>query len=320
MTPKLRVGLIGYGAWGKRIANTLSTRTQHCYCGVSESGRDEKAVQALLTSDVDFVAIATPFKTHAKFMRLCLERDIPFIVEKPAASYIELQQLRREFEKPNAVPSGPLMLCNHTLLFNPAIEVLKAAMVYQTPSKLRGEHGGPGPLRDDCSALLDYGAHGIALAFWLSGAARVKGLYAQGTPPSVSGTRSYGVQTLVEHLSTTLRVSNEYKFKRLKYTVETVEGSTYRFDDRDEHKLYQYVGPKLEALEYASTEPLTNALDTFALAVRENALGHRVSDSRFGWDLPMVVMATLESAEELVRVEPTDSAQVAVEPHASPPR
>lgn len=301
--PKLKVGVIGNGAWGKRIQATLKSKTKHCELANVFSRLHYSPARFENLNRFSFIVIATPFQTHAQYMRLCLEQGVPFIVEKPAASYIELQQLHREFAKPNAVPGCPLMLCNHTLLFNPAIEAMKAAMTYQTPILLRGEHGGPGPLRDDCSALLDYGAHGVALGYWLSEAAHPVAIKVDATALTPEGAQSYCFQTFLKHLNVRLRVSNEYKFKRLKYTVETAQYDTYRFDDRDEHKLYGYTGPRLEPLAYSPVEPLTNALDTFAVAVREQALGHVTRDTRFGWDLPMAVMATLESAEELVRVQ-----------------
>lgn len=297
MTPKLRVGVVGMGAWGKRIIETLGNKTQHCYCAWSISRTPENTLRV---DKPDFVVIATPFKSHAAYMRLCLEARVPFIVEKPAASYTELVELQREFE-------NPLMLCNHTLLFNPAIEALYKSMVYQIPAQLRGEHGGPGPIRDDCSPLLDYGAHGIALALWLSGASHAVGLRVQATPEHGSGAQSYQLDASFAHLALTLRVSNKYEFKRLKYTTVTLEGPVYRFDDRDEHKLYRYSGPELSALPYQTHEPLTNALDTFAQMVRRQRAGETVTDARFGWNLPIRVMRTLESAAELVRVQAVEA-------------
>lgn len=302
MMLKLRVGVIGNGAWGKKVQETLTSKTEHCELANVFSRIHYSPARFENLSRFDFIVIATPFKTHAQYMRLCLEQNVPFVVEKPAASCIELEALRREFEKPNVTPRSPLILCNHTLLFNPAIEAMHAAMQNQVPMQLRGEHGGPGPIRDDCSALLDYGAHGIALAFWLSGASKAIWIRVDGTPLTPEGTQSFRLQMFAAHLNVLARLSNEYKFKRLKYTVSTDTGNTYRFDDRDEHKLYRYSGPRLEALEYAKTEPLTNALDTFAKAVKERALEHVTNDARFGWALPMAVMSTLEAAEELVRV------------------
>lgn len=303
MASRLEVGVIGNGAWGQRIQETLRTKTQHCELGTSFARQAYSPARFEDLKRFDFIIIATPFKTHAQYMRLCLEQGVPFIVEKPAAPYVDLVRLRREFERSHVVPSSSLMLCDHTLLFNPAIEAMREAMQSRTPVTLRGEHGGSGPIRDDCSALLDYGAHGLALAFYLSSARRMMGSTVIATPQTHEGARSYHLWAMAEHLETTLRVSNEYEFKRLKYTVETAEHDTYRFDDRDEHKLYRYSGPRLEALPYAPVEPLTNVLDTFAKAVRIVKDGGIFTDARFGWDLPMAVMRALESAEESLRAE-----------------
>lgn len=313
---KLKVGVIGRGAWGQRLMATLQGKTKHCE-QVWSAGADWRQAQP---ARPDFIVIATPYATHAKLMEQCFERAIPFIVEKPAANYYELKKLAEKY-------MGRITpwLVNHTLLFNPAIEAMvqfahKGSDNF-TAVKLRGEHGGPGPVRGDCSSLLDYGSHGVALGLWLSEAKTARALRLHvgkrnETSPSVntgqfsmrktSEQDLYGAQNFVlharfEHLEFSLRVGNNYPKKRLLYTTEYNAGTlsfTHRFREFPERELLAYVESDLWEVEYAKdVEPLTNALDSFARVVK----GERAMDARFGWELPMRTMQVLATCDEMLR-------------------
>lgn len=312
---KLKVGVIGNGAWGKRIQETLLAKTKHCEWKWSTSDRE-----APFLVPVDFVVIATPYATHAKLMEQCFERDIPFIVEKPAANYFELLKLQKKFDPGSlsGASNAHPFLVNHTLLFNPAIE----SMVYfahksadqTTPIKLRGEHGGPGPVRSDCNALLDYGSHGVALGLWISRAENVRGVrlhvgkkntkgFLDPKPPALFNSQNFVLHAHFEHLKLELRVGNNYPKKRLLYTLDYEAGPSYlahRFREFPERELLSYIESDLWEMEFArDIDPLTNALDTFARVVK----GERPMDERFGWDLPLRTMQVLESCEMMLRAE-----------------
>mgnify|MGYP001593899444 CR=1 FL=1 len=315
MTSKLRVGVIGRGKWGKRIVETLQTKTQHCECTWTADSHSQFGTYFLNpigdTHPADFVVIATPYSTHAQLMRKCCEQGLPFIVEKPAAPIWELKKLHDDF------PVTRPFLCNHTLLFNPAVETMvkfAQGFIHQgTPIELRGEHGGLGPVRIDCNALLDYGSHGIALALWLSGAKRVQALRLycgeQNESVAVQGVPLYGAQNFIfearfEHLKVQLRIGNNYPKKRLLYTIEYDIGQgapiTHRFREFPERELLSYIGSDLIEVPFTAIDPLTNVLDTFARVVK----GEVKTDARFGWNLPLETMRVLETCNELLRAAP----------------
>lgn len=356
-TMKLRVGVIGRGVWGKRIIETLCTKTQHCRHLWNCDSRDK--LEAFLgpeytkPSNIDFVVIATPFETHVKLMRECLLRGLPFIVEKPAGNYWELKKLFSDF------PATRPFLCNHTLLFNPAIEAMvKHAQdfVHQgTVIELRGEHGGPGPVREDCNALLDYGSHGVAFALWLSGAKnicairlycgekcqtngmelttrdengfsacpqcgiRTNGSFCPECGHSMWGAQNFTFEARFEHLKIHLRIGNNYPKKRMLYTVQYDIGLgsslTLRFREFPERELLGYIGSDLIEMPFAEIDPLTNALETFAKVVK----GEAEPDARFGWHLPLETMHVLETCEGLLPTKAVPQLHRALRPR-SPPR
>lgn len=290
---KLKVGVFGNGAWGKRIAETLNTKTQHCKLFA-------QATRSAVLNDpwsADFVIIATPYSTHADLMAQCFERRIPFIVEKPAAPYVELNKLHEKYGT-----GCPDFLVNHTLLFNPAVEVM-AAWAHKSghsPVELRGEHGGAGPVRNDCNALYDYGSHGIALGLWLGGKPQTMRLE-EGEPPSSvekvsKNSQNFHLRATFGHMKLSLRVGNNYPKKRLLYTAVYDDGLTHRFREFPERELLSYAGADLIEVPFTSIDPLTNALDTFAQVVK----GDREPDSRFGWTLPLETMLVLAACNQML--------------------
>ena len=320
MNAPLRVGVIGRGAWGSRIIATLLTKTRHCEhawdCDSKVKLEEILGPKFTTPSTVDFVIIATPYHTHAKLMEQCFDRAIPFIVEKPAANVFELQKLSVKYATSvvGRVSTTPFLV-NHTFLFNPAIEAMvNFAHRFEsrgTPIELRGEHGGMGPIRDDCNALLDYGSHGIALALWLSKAEKVHAirLYCgtkavlKGTQvPDLHGPQNFTLEAHFEHLKFHLRTGNAYPKKRLLYTTVYDIGQgdpmTHRMREFPERELLSYLGSDLLEMPFATDiDPLTNALDTFARVMK----GELPTDERFGWDLPLRTMQVLETCDELLR-------------------
>ena len=301
MTPlpkKLHVGIIGEGAWAKRLVATLLGQTAHC--DFSWCTKDPVvARENMQRRAADFVVIATPYTTHARYMGECFERKIPFIVEKPCASLTQLQALSLQ-HYPS--PTTPTFLANHTLLFNPAVEMMvNFAKRYKgdVPVELRGEHGGPGPVREDCSGLTDYGSHGIALGLWLGDGARPvlldldvgdENTRVDDANRSRHGAQNYVLTFAVGALRVTLRTGNNYPRKRLLYTTRYEHGLTHRFREFPERELLAYIGPDLLEMEFdRDTPPLANALDTFAQVVK----GEREADDRFGWTLPLHVARLL---------------------------
>ena len=95
---KLKVGVIGAGAWGKNHVRTLSTMSDVelvSVCDASAGIRDRVAKQypgvsvtddpAALLAAVEAVVIASPAPTHASLALQAIAAGVPSLVEKPFA-------------------------------------------------------------------------------------------------------------------------------------------------------------------------------------------------------------------------------------------
>jgi predicted dehydrogenase len=132
----IRVGIIGYGYWGKNIVrNFISTDGVQVVC-ICDSNKDV-LVQAhkvypninltmdcrdLFSSyDIDAVAVITPLSTHFKLAKNALENGKHVFVEKPFTSTSdEAEELIALAEKKNLI-----IMVDHTFLFTGAVRTIK---------------------------------------------------------------------------------------------------------------------------------------------------------------------------------------------------
>ena len=180
---RLKLGVIGAGAWGKnhvRTAAGLADAQLAAVCDADQRTRDRLARQypgALITADVgeclaavDAVVVATPARTHAEIATRAIEAGKPCLVEKPFALDVAAAEGVARLAAERGVP----VLAGHLLLFHPAVERLRT-MVGQ------GELGqvfylyslrvNLGQVRADENALWSFGPHDISVALHLLGEA-----------------------------------------------------------------------------------------------------------------------------------------------------
>lgn len=131
----IRIGVIGCGYWGPKLARNFHQlpecqlswvadfrhdRLAHMeelypYVRVTQDHRD------IFASDVDAVAIATPVSTHYRLGREALQAGKHVLIEKPlAASSEEAWQLVQTAESLNQV-----LMVGHTFEYNPAVEAVR---------------------------------------------------------------------------------------------------------------------------------------------------------------------------------------------------
>jgi len=180
---RLKVGVIGAGAWGRNHVRTLATMAGAELVGVCDASsktREALARQypALTVTDdaaallgmVEGVVIATPAATHADVARQAIAAGVPALVEKPFALTVrDAEDLAERAARANV----PLM-AGHLLEYHPAIERLKAMIadgalgdVYY----LYGQRVNLGQVRRDENALWSFGPHDVSIALYLMGAA-----------------------------------------------------------------------------------------------------------------------------------------------------
>ncbi len=135
LTPQLRVGVVGCGYWGPKLARNFHELTGAALNAICDFRDDrlahmqslypEAAVtrqyRDLLESELDAIAIATPVNTHYRLARAALEAGKHVLVEKPltasAAQAAELVEI--------AAARGLTLMVGHTFEYNPAVEAVR---------------------------------------------------------------------------------------------------------------------------------------------------------------------------------------------------
>ena len=131
---RLRVGVVGAGAWGRNHVRTVAGLAEAelaAVCDTDPKVREKVARQypaALVTADVrallgavDAVIVASPAATHATIAQQAVEAGKPVLVEKPfALNGRDAEAIaRRSAER--KVP----VLAGHLLVYHPAVERLR---------------------------------------------------------------------------------------------------------------------------------------------------------------------------------------------------
>jgi predicted dehydrogenase len=183
---RLRVGVIGAGAWGKNHVRTVATLAEAELAGVCDA--DPKTREKLtrqypaahITGDVadllgrvDAVVIASPAATHARVARQCIEAGKPCLVEKPfALSTADAEAVAQAAAK-HDVP----VLTGHLLVFHPAVERLRTLVQSGELGRIYYLYGlrvNLGQVRADENALWSFGPHDVSVALYLLGETPVR--------------------------------------------------------------------------------------------------------------------------------------------------
>jgi len=178
---RLRLGVVGAGAWGKnhvRTAATLADAELAAVCDTDPKVRERVARQypgVHVTGDVgdllgrvDAVIVAAPAATHAPLALQCVEAGKPCLVEKPFALTVrDAEQVARAA----AAREVPLA-AGHLLLFHPAVERLRTLVQGGDLGRIYYLYGlrvNLGQVRADENALWSFGPHDVSVALYLLG-------------------------------------------------------------------------------------------------------------------------------------------------------
>jgi predicted dehydrogenase len=132
----MKVGIIGYGYWGPKIARNLAempdvelaaiadrdasrlARMQERFPSVRPT---ESATELLTRSDIQAVIVATPIRTHYALARAALLAGKHVMVEKPlTANSQESEELAALADE-----LGLTLMVGHTFQYNPAVRALR---------------------------------------------------------------------------------------------------------------------------------------------------------------------------------------------------
>jgi predicted dehydrogenase len=180
----LRVGLVGYGYWGRnylRILNELEDVELGVVCDShparrAEVSRRHRGIRVtdslddlLGTPGLAAVIVSTPAMTHYEVGRRCLDAGKHILIEKPLTTDSGSGELLVK----TAEDAGLTVLVGHTFLYNDAVLRLKEIIdggelgelycIYSRRTNL-------GPIRNDVNVLWDLGPHDIAVFDYLLGA------------------------------------------------------------------------------------------------------------------------------------------------------
>ncbi len=183
---RLKVAVIGAGAWGRNHVRTLASLADVelvAVCDLDAKRREEVRRQypgTLVTEDLEkalrpaeAVVVATAAATHARLAMATIERGLPVLVEKPFALSVADAEAVAALAEARNVP----LLVGHLLLFHPAVERLRAMMAAKELGDiyyLYSQRVNLGQVRPDENALWSFGPHDISVAIHLLDATPVR--------------------------------------------------------------------------------------------------------------------------------------------------
>jgi UDP-N-acetylglucosamine 3-dehydrogenase len=244
-----RIGLIGYGRWGRNIEQTLLSLGD---VSIISIGRNSP-----LRSDLDGVLIASPSATHADLAIPYIRAGIATFIEKPMATSVA--DARRICESVSR--SQAPVFVGHVQLFNPAFHALLALLPRLGAIRYVLFDGANRNPRQDSSVLWDWLPHDLSMAYQIFGKhpARVQAWKLTNTPTVQSAVSrfEYGSVSLV---STTTWLS---AVRRRQMTIVAEQG-TVVFDERAKQKLALYDNDGNACYpSYGGEMPLTSELRAF---------------------------------------------------------
>ena len=289
----IRLGLVGRGPWGQRIARTVRAPTAPFGAELAwQIGRDISLHQQIRQQPVDGLLIATPPATHAALVLTAWGHELPVFVEKPfTCSLWEAAPLEATRGK------TPVTLVNHVHLFHPAYVELKRLLRIrgQFVTGVTSHGGGDGPFRADVPPLWDYGPHDVAFAIDLTGSPDL--VEAARVPSETTCGTNYELRLHSAGVTALLCVGSVFRVKTRRLVVTTAR-EVYSLDDRSEWPLQSRGDGTLPVKD--RTPPLEAALRCFVEAIEGKY------DPRLGINLALRVTRTLDAAERLL-AEPSPS-------------
>lgn len=180
---RLKVGVVGAGAWGRNHVRTLATMPGVDLAAVADldpkvRDRTARAYPGTLVTDsvpqllerVDAVVIASTAATHVSIGLQAIAAGKPVLIEKPLALTVaDAERIQSESAK-----RGVPVLVGHLLEFHPVVERLKAMIADGSLGEvyyLYSQRVNLGQVRPDENALWSFGPHDISIALYLMGEA-----------------------------------------------------------------------------------------------------------------------------------------------------
>jgi predicted dehydrogenase len=193
----LKVGVIGLGYWGPKLARNfheLPYSRLEWGCDLAQSRLDHihnlypevrttRDYRELLHSDIDAVCIATPVRTHYRLVMEALRAGKHVLVEKPFAACVgQAAEIVTEGKRRKRV-----VMVGHTFVYNPAVVAMKEIMASGHLGEIyyiNATRVNLGLFQPDINVAWDLAPHDISILLFLLGIAPVSasargGIYVQ---------------------------------------------------------------------------------------------------------------------------------------------
>lgn len=171
----MKIGIIGLGVMGKnhlRVLKTIDGVEVAALCDPVAELEGESAplfrdVSTMLeVAPMDAAILVVPTPLHEEVAELCLQKGIPLLIEKPAASNSESAKRILATTESNNLKSA----IGHIERFNPVVDALKKEVVGKEIYSISITRVGPFPPRiGDVGVLTDLSVHDIDLVRFITG-------------------------------------------------------------------------------------------------------------------------------------------------------
>lgn len=180
---KMRLALVGYGYWGKKLFKTLQkfqsvktiavcdknqqviNKLQSLGSGVQVTDKYQDIVS---NKNIDAVVISTPAETHYQIAMASLQSGKHVLLEKPMA----LKKTHARALYKLADKKKLILMIDHTYLYAPEIRAAKQIIDSGKLGNIRlieTTRVGPGQYKYDCDVIWDFAPHDISILSYLLG-------------------------------------------------------------------------------------------------------------------------------------------------------
>jgi predicted dehydrogenase len=166
----MRVGLIGYGCWGKRLAAALDCFQGieliaiHSRSSIPDNRYTQSFIDILKSSDIDAVVIATPLDTRYHFIESAIVHGKHVLTEKPLSRTChQSMKLRRMAKEANVS-----LFVDYVHSYSPTVTEIKEFLQNRKINSLRIGFGQPDGVRSDEGVETLLFSHILAIAHSLS--------------------------------------------------------------------------------------------------------------------------------------------------------
>jgi predicted dehydrogenase len=295
--PRVALGLVGVGRWGKRILATLEGLPDVelialCSRGTARTAgakpeRFDRWQDLISARACAGLIVATPPDVHVPIALKALEAGMAVMIEKPLA--LSLREASRLQERVKAREGCPAVVVDHVHLFAPAYERLKS-LIRSPIVAIRTRGCSSEPWRP-YSSLFDFAPHDLSMVLDLLGVLpddTTSRVVFEMTNETIDGPKLhqlFEIEMTFGSARVSCLVGNASSTKERYLEVSCENGDRLVYDDMQSvHKLTLNEKPIVVDAE----KPLKNALAVFAAAVRGEL------DPRCGLDLAMKVQTVLE--------------------------